>query len=90
MSRNEVLEEFNVAWRTSATEAMAAEIVRLREQLAAVTVTEAMVEAGIQGGNAQYEHDVRHTDMSAAARERSMYRAIITAALTAASEGAND
>ena len=35
MTREDVLREFGSAWRTSATDAMADEIVRLRERVAA-------------------------------------------------------
>lgn len=61
-----------------------AQPVYAHQSAAGMTVTDAMVDAGITAGNAQYEHDARHTYMTAAERERSMYRAIITAALTAA------
>ena len=89
MTRDEVLREFSRPYQSHEdvcgpdADRMADEIVRLREQLAAVTVTEAMEEAFMAAyAECEFQNGGVFT-------HRMGINAGITAALTAASEGAS-
>ena len=102
-TRNDVLAEFTrgTVTRYFDTDAMAEEIVRLRERVrelevasaAAVTVTEAMVEAAAKCLRQRDEGTSWCTWDTLKWQTRELYmdeaRAVLTAALTAASEGAS-